>query len=107
MLRDLILRLGEPWDEVHEQDFGLESAERVADFFNNDGLEYRDENGENIAVSYAAVREGGRVEVGLWHWGEDEDFDEDAQFCEYSEGELSEEDRRRIAERIKEIYGTE
>lgn len=67
MLRELILRLGEPWNEVHEQDFGLESAERVADFFNNGGLEYRNEHGENIAVSYAAVREGGRVEVGLWH----------------------------------------
>lgn len=107
MLRELILRLGEPWNEVHEQDFGLESAERVADFFNNDGLEYRDEHGENIAVSYAAVREGGRVEVGLWHWGVNEDFDEDAVFATYSEDEVSAHEIELISKRIKEIYGTE
>ncbi len=107
MLRELILRLGEPWNEVHEQCFGLESAERVADFHNNDGLDDFVIGGENISVQYAAVLADGRVEVGEWWWGEDEDFDEDAQFSVYSEDELSEEECRRIAEGIKKIYENE
>lgn len=105
MLRDLILRLGEPWNEVHEQDFGLESAESVADFHNNGGLEFRSK-GMNLAVQYAAVRDGS-VYIGAWAWMDDEDFDEDATFEEYEEDDFSAEEIDKICKRIKEIYENE
>jgi len=105
MLRELILRLGVPWDEVHEQDFGLESAERVADFFNNGGLDFR-AKGMNLAASYAAVVNGS-VEIGAWAWLDDEDFDEDATFEVYSEDDFNAEEIEEICKRIKEIYENE
>ena len=103
LLKDLILKVGEPWSEIHEQDFGLESAERVADFYNNGGLEFY-ENGVYHALQYAAVIDG-CVEIGAWAWLRGEDFDRDAIFAVYEEDDFSAYQLNIIYNRIKGIYG--
>lgn len=102
MVRELIERLGEQWCYNHLRDFGLESADRVVDFYNNGGLEFHNE-GLNYALQYAAVRHG-RVEIGAWVWCDDEDFDLDATFEVYEEDDFSGGELQRIYNRIKEIY---
>ena len=102
-MKDLILRLGEGWCFKHQYDFGLEGAERVADFYNNGGLELHIGT-VNYALQYAAVKEG-EVEIGAWVWLDGEDFDEDATFEIYYEDDFSAEELQRIYNRIKEIYG--
>lgn len=105
-LSELIKRVGEPYDsERHLSDFGIESAEKVADFYNNGGLEFHNEGDWNFAVQYASV-EDGRVQVGSWVWGDDEDFDQDATFEIYDEEDFSEREIQAIIDRIKSIYGT-
>lgn len=102
MLAELIKRVGEPWCSSHADEFGLEAADRVADFFNNGGLEFH--NGRlNYALQYAAVTEG-RVYVGAWVWFDGEDFDEDATFEVYEEDDFSAGELDRIYKRIVEIY---
>lgn len=103
MLAELLKRVGEPWEERHLADFGLESADYVADFYNNGGLEFHN-NGVNYAIQYAMV-EDGRVEIGAWAWVDGEDFDTDATFETYEEDDFSAGELKRIADRIKAIYG--
>ena len=102
-LKDLILKVGEPWSEIHEQDLGLESAERVADFYNNGGLEFY-EHGLHFALQYAAVIDG-HVEIGAWVWLSGEDFDLDATFEVFDAYEFSAHQLNIIYNRIKGIYG--
>ena len=103
MLAELLKRVGEPYDaERHLADFGLESADYVADFYNNGGLEYHN-NGLNYALQYASVKDG-KVEVGAWVWFDGEDFDTDATFEVYDEDDFSGGELQRIADRIKAIY---
>lgn len=104
MLAELLKRVGETYDaDRHMSDFGLESAERVADFYNNGGLEFHN-NDVNYALQYAAL-EDGRVEIGAWSWFDGEDFDEDATFEVYDEDDFSEGELKAIAEKIQSIYG--
>lgn len=102
MLAELLKRVGEPYCERHLQDFGLESADYVADFYNNGGLEFHN-NGVNYAIQYASL-EDGKVEIGAWAWMDGEDFDEDATFETYEEDDFSGGELQRIADRIKAIY---
>jgi len=103
MLAELLKRVGETYDaDRHMQDFGLESAERVADFYNNGGLEFHNQ-GYNFALQYAAL-EDGRVTIGAWTWEDGEDFDEDATFEVYDEDDFSGGELKRIADTIKAIY---
>ena len=111
MLAELLKRVGEPYDEErHLADFGLEQADYVADFYNNGGLEFHN-NGVNYALQYASVTGGyasateGRVEIGAWAWFDGEDFDTDATFETYEEDDFSAGELKRIADRIKAIYG--
>lgn len=104
MLAELLKRIGEPWSERHLADFGLESADYAADFYNNGGLEIRDERDVNNAIQYVALVDG-KVEIGAWAWCDDEDFDRDATFEVYEEDDFSAGELERIAKRIKEIYG--
>ena len=101
-LAKLINRVGEDFDARHEQDFGLESAERVADFYNNGGLEFHN-NGLNYAIQYASL-EDGLVQVGSWVWEDDEDFDADATFEVYDEDDFSAEELQAVYDKVKEIY---
>ena len=104
MLAELLKRIGEPYDEErHLADFGLESADYVADFYNNGGLEFHN-NGVNYALQYASVTDD-RVEIGAWAWFDGEDFDTDATFETYEEDDFSAGELKRIADRIKAIYG--
>ena len=103
MLAELLKRVGEPWEERHLADFGLESADYVADFYNNGGLEFHN-NGVNYALQYASVTDD-RVEIGAWAWSDGEDFDTDATFETYEEDDFSAGELKRIADRIKAIYG--
>lgn len=103
MLAELLKRVGETYDaDRHMSDFGLESAERVADFYNNGGLEFHN-NGLNYALQYASL-EDGLVQVGSWVWEDGEDFDEDATFEVYDEDDFSAGELKRIADAIKAIY---
>ena len=103
MLAELLKRVGETYDaDRHMSDFGLERAERVADFYNNGGLEFHN-NGLNYALQYASL-EDGRVQVGSWVWEDGEDFDEDATFEVYDEDDFSAGELKRIADAIKAIY---
>ena len=106
MLAELINRVGEPWREGHEFDFGLGMADvdKVCDFYNNGGLEFHNEHGENTAIQYASVKDG-FVHIGAWVWFDGEDFDQDATFEEYEEDDFSGGELDRIYKRIKEIYG--
>lgn len=61
MLAQLIGKVGEVFDVSHFYDFGLQSADHVADFFNNGGLEFHN-NGLNYALQYAAT-EGADVTI--------------------------------------------
>ena len=103
MLAELLKRVGEPWEERHLADFGLESADYVADFYNNGGLEFHN-NGVNYALQYASVTDD-RVEIGSWAWFDGEDFDTDATFETYEEDDFSAGELKRIADRIRAIYG--
>jgi len=102
MLAELLKRVGEPYCERHLQDFGLESADYVADFYNNGGLEFHN-NGCNYAIQYASL-EDGKVEIGAWAWMDGEDFDEDATFEVYEEDDFSGGELQRIYDTIKAIY---
>ena len=103
MLAELLKKVGETYDaDRHMSDFGLESAERVADFYNNGGLEFHN-NGLNYALQYASL-EDGRVQVGSWVWEDGEDFDADATFEVYDEDDFSAGELKRIADAIKAIY---
>lgn len=104
-MRDLILRLGEEWRPEFGDDFGedLDDADRIADFFNNGGLEFHN-NGVNYALVYAAVF-GDDVKIGAWAWMDGEDFDEDATFEIYEEDDFSGGELKAITDKIKEIYG--
>lgn len=102
-MRDLILRLGEKWRPEFGDDFGLEYADKVADFFNNGGLQFNN-NGVHYALIYAAVV-GNVVEIGAWAWLDGEDFDEDATFEIYEEDDFSGGELKAITDKIKEIYG--
>jgi hypothetical protein len=104
MLAELIERVGET-DPHDNYDFDIEDAEYFADFFNNGGLEFHN-NGYNYALIYAALYEGGRVQIGAWSWADDEDFDEDATFEVYDEDDFSGEELKMIYDKIVEIYGT-
>ena len=104
MLAEILERLGEPWCYNHQYDFGLESAKRVADFYNNGGLEFHN-SGVNYAIAYAALKYDGEVEIGAWVWLDGEDFDEDATCELYDEDDFSAGELQRIYNRIKEIYG--
>ena len=104
MLAELLKRVGETYDkDRHESDFGLESADYVADFHNNGGLEFHEVD-VNYAIQYVSLTDG-RIEIGAWSWFDDEDFDEDATFECYDEEDFYEEDLRKIYDRIEEIYG--
>ena len=102
MLAQLIDKVGDVFDVSHFYDFGLESADHVADFFNNGGLEFHN-NGINYALQYAAT-EDGDVTIGAWVWADGEDFDHDATFEVYEEDDFSAGELKRIHDRIKEIY---
>ena len=103
MLAQLLKQVGEPYDkERHEADFGLESAERVADFYNNGGLELHNNN-LNMAIQYVALVDG-RVEIGAWAWYDGDDFDADADFEVNYEDVFTEEELQRIHDAIKAIY---
>jgi len=102
MLAELLKRVGEPYCERHLQDFGIESADYVADFYNNGGLELR-HNNLNMAIQYVALVDG-RVEIGMWAWYDNEDFDEDATFETYEEDDFSGGELQRIYNTIKAIY---
>ncbi len=103
MLAELLKQVGEPYDkDRHESDFGLESADYVADFYNNGGLEFS-RDGMNFAIQYASL-EDGKVDIGLWSWAEDEDFDDDAEFVVYDEDNFTAEELQRIHDAIKAIY---
>ena len=81
MLAELLKKVGETYDaDRHMSDFGLESAERVADFYNNVGLEFHN-NGLNYALQYASL-EDGRVDVDIN--GETLAFDEDVLLISYN-----------------------
>ena len=103
MLAELLKKVGETYDaDRHMSDFGLESAEKVADFYNNGGLELHD-YGVHLAVQYASL-EDGKVEIGGWAWADDEDFDEDAEFIVRDEEDFTQGEIQRIAGAIKAIY---
>ena len=105
MLADIIYKLGEPWCYNHQYDFGLEVADKVADFYNHGGLELYDKaTREHTAVSYAAVRDG-KVQLGCWVWYTGEDFDEEAEWNVFEEKDFSEDELELIKEKIKKIYG--
>ena len=106
MLAELLKKVGEPYDrERHLADFGIESAEAVADFYNNGGLALHN-YGVHLAVQYASL-EDGKVEIGGWAWDDDEDFDEDAEFIVRDEDDFTQGEVQRIADAIKAIYGAE
>lgn len=102
-LAELIDRLCPYWCYNNLYDFGLESADKVADFHNNGGLEFHNE-GVNYALQYASVS-GGRVEIGAWVWLDVEDFDQDAIFTVYDEDDFSGGELKSIYNKIEEIYG--
>lgn len=39
-IKDLIIRFGEPWNEHHRDDLGIEYAERVISMYDREGLTY-------------------------------------------------------------------
>ena len=102
-LAELLKKVGEPYCERHLDEFGLESADYVADFYNNGGLELHD-YGVHLAIQYASV-EDGRVEIGGWAWADDEDFDTDAEFIVREEDDFTEPEIQRIYDAVKAIYG--
>ena len=103
MLYETIKELCPSWEITNLWDFGLESADKVADFFNNGGLEIK-YRGYNYAFQYAAII-GGKVEFGAWVWGEEEDF-EDSTFEIYDEMDIPRKEREIIVNKIREIYDT-
>lgn len=103
-LSDLIRRVGET--QPHDNyDFDIEDAVAFADFFNNGGLEFNDENKVSYAVVYVAVYDDNSVKVGAWVWLDGENFDEDATFEVYEEDDFSASEIQQITDKIKSIYG--
>ena len=104
MLAELLKRVGETYDaDRHMSDFGLDSADYVADFYNNGGLELHN-YGVHFAIQYVAL-EDGLVTIGAWAWADDEDFDDDAEFVVRDEDELTEGELQRIYDGIVAVYG--
>lgn len=104
MLAELLKRVGETYDaDRHMSDFGLESAERVADFYNNGGLEYH-VGRTNYAFQYVSLEDFDKVHIGAWVWEDGEDFDLDATFEVYDEDDFTESELKMIADAIRAIY---
>ena len=103
MLAEILDRVGEPWCPSQLDELGVESAKKVADFFNNGGLEFHS-NGVNYALIYAALYPEGDVRIGAWAWLDGEDFDDDATFEGYDEDDFSASELQSIYNKIKEIY---
>ena len=105
-MKKTLEKYGEPWDDRFLQDFDIdENATRVADFFNNGGLEMH--NGwqkQNCAVIYVALVDG-KIDIGCWLWMDDEDFDEDAEWHILGEDSFTPDERETIKNKIIEIYG--
>lgn len=102
-MKELLRKYGEPWCYNHQYDFGLESAEKVADFHNNGGLELTNEVC-HFAIQYVALKWDGIIEIGAWVWWDGEDFDQDATFEVYEEDDFSAEECELIMNKIREIY---
>ena len=103
ILRDLIERYGEPWRLEFCDDFDLEEAEKVVDFFNNGGLELHNEYGENTAVVYVALVDG-KIDLGCWLWQDGEDFDDDAEWHIFGPEVFLDHELTDICGRIEEIH---
>lgn len=101
----ILIRLVGETQPHDNYDFDIEDALAFADFFNNGGLEFTDEDRVHCAIVYAALYEGGRVEIGTWVWLDGEDFDEDAVFEVRSEDDFSASEIQKITDKIKSIYG--
>lgn len=103
-LAELIKRVGETGPHDND-DFDIDDCVSFADFFNNGGLEMT--NGEyNFAIVYAALYDGGQVDIGAWAWSVYESFDKDATFEVYTEDDFSASEVNIITDKINEIYGS-
>ena len=105
MLSELIERYGEPWCYNHQYDFGVESADKLADIYNHGGLTLRNEHTrEFTSVAYVSIRDG-VVTIGCWVWQFGKDFDSNAEWFDLSVDWFYPEELKSIENKIKEIYG--
>lgn len=103
-LRELLMKYGEPWRQQFEDEFGIESADRVADFFNNGGLELDNNDArEHCAVVFVSILEGS-VDIGCWVWRYGEDFDEDAEWRVLELNCFHDWELQKICDKIVDVY---
>lgn len=103
-LKELLLAHGEEWNSGF-YDLGCDEADKVADFFNNGGLElHNDDTREHCAVTFVALADGG-VDIGCWVWKYGEDFDADAEWHVLDPNCFYDWELQKICDKIVEIYG--
>lgn len=106
-LKELLLAHGEEWDQWFLDELGCDESEKVADFFNNGGLELdNDDTREHCAVTFVALADG-RVDIGCWVWKYGDDFDEDAEWLVLDPAFFYEWELQKICDKIVDIYGHE
>lgn len=105
MLAEILERLGEPWCYNHQHDFEIEVADKVVDFYNHGGLEWRNaDTGENVNVQAAWVRFG-ELKIACWIWYDAQDFEKEAEWMELGEEDFQDWEISLIENKIREIYG--
>lgn len=103
-LKDLLAKYGEEWDQSIADDLGCEEAEKVADFFNNGGLElHNDDTREHCAVTFVALVDGS-VDIGCWVWKYGYDFDEDAEWHVLDQNFFYDWELQKICDKIVGVY---
>lgn len=107
-LKELLVKYGEEWDQSIADDLGCDEAEKVADFFNNGGLEmWNPHTREHTAITFVALCEDGSVDIGCWVWGYGDDFDADAEWHVLNPAYFYDFELKAINDKIEEIYDHE
>lgn len=108
-IKDLIIRFGEPWNEHHRDDLGIEYAERIISMYDSEGLTYyMSKAREWVSVQTIFIDLDGSVMVSCFSnitEQSNEDWMNGADFCidKFEDFDLSE--QVCIISKIKSIYG--
>ena len=103
-LKELLVKYGEEWSLNAADYLGCEKADKVADFYNNGGLELdNDDTKEHCAVVYVSMLDGS-VDIGCWVWKYGEDFDADAEWHVLGQNCFYDWELQKICDKILDVY---
>lgn len=108
-IKDLIIRFGEPWNEHHRDDLGIEYAERIISLYDREGLTYYFQRcREWVSVQTIFIDLDGTVMVSCFSnitEESNEDWMDGADFCIDKFEDFARIEQEVIINKIKKSYG--